>query len=51
MSRQSGITLDIQRIALDYGMSLKDGGAYNIQFVDGKPTFESQSRLRERDRD
>jgi hypothetical protein len=25
MSRQSGITLDIQRIALDYGMSLEGG--------------------------
>ena len=33
------VTLDIQRIALDYGMSLKDGSAYNIQFVDGKPAL------------
>lgn len=32
-------TLEIQRIALDSGMTLKDASAYNIQFVDGKPVF------------
>jgi len=30
-------TLKIQKIALDYGMSLKDCSAYNIQFKDGRP--------------
>ncbi|RJP27563.1 MAG: SAM-dependent methyltransferase [Candidatus Omnitrophota bacterium] len=33
------LTLQIQRIAMDYGMSLKDGSAYNIQFHKGKPVF------------
>jgi hypothetical protein len=32
-------TLRIQQIALEHGMSLKDASAYNIQFVDGQPTF------------
>jgi len=32
-------TLEIQRIALNHGMSLKDCSAYNIQFRDGKPVF------------
>jgi hypothetical protein len=32
-------TLQIQKIALDYGMGLKDASAYNIQFVDGRPTL------------
>ena len=31
------LTLRIQRKALDFGMSLKDGSAYNIQFVHGQP--------------
>lgn len=33
------LTLDIQKEAIDYGMSLKDASAYNIQFdpVTGKP--------------
>jgi ribosomal protein L11 methylase PrmA len=31
------VTLRIQKMALDLGMSLKDASAYNIQFVDGKP--------------
>ncbi|HXV37685.1 MAG TPA: SAM-dependent methyltransferase [Myxococcota bacterium] len=30
-------TLEIQRIALGFGMSLKDASAYNIQFRDGRP--------------
>lgn len=30
-------TLKIQKKALDFGMSLKDCSAYNIQFRDGKP--------------
>lgn len=33
------ITLEIQRRALDRGMSLKDSSAYNIQFKNGKPLF------------
>ncbi|MBU0566992.1 SAM-dependent methyltransferase [bacterium] len=33
------LTLKIQRIALDFGMSLKDGSAYNVQFRNGKPVF------------
>ena len=32
-------TLSIQKIALEYGMSLKDASAYNIQFFQGKPTL------------
>lgn len=33
------LTLKIQQIAMDYGMSLKDASAYNIQFNNGKPIF------------
>jgi len=32
-------TLKIQKIALDFGMSLKDSSVYNIQFLRGKPVF------------
>ena len=32
-------TLKIQKIALEYGMSLKDANCYNIQFGSGKPVF------------
>jgi hypothetical protein len=32
-------TLTIQKIALDFGMSLKDCSAYNIQFTKGKPVL------------
>jgi hypothetical protein len=32
-------TLQIQEIAMDYGMSLKDSSAYNIQFHHGKPVL------------
>ena len=32
-------TLTIQKIALDYKMSLKDASAYNVQFMDSKPVF------------
>jgi len=32
-------TLKIQKIALDFGMSLKDCSAYNIQFLNGNPVF------------
>lgn len=31
------LTLQIQKIALDYGMSLKDSSAYNVQFHHGQP--------------
>lgn len=30
-------TLEIQKTAVEYGMTLKDGNAYNIQFHNGKP--------------
>ena len=30
-------TLAIQKRAIDFGMSLKDASAYNIQFVEGRP--------------
>ena len=33
------LTLNIQKIALNYGMSLKDCSAYNVQFKNGKPIF------------
>jgi len=33
------LTLQIQKKAMDYAMSLKDGSAYNIQFFHGKPVF------------
>ena len=32
-------TLDIQKKALEFGMSLKDCSVYNIQFIKGKPVF------------
>jgi hypothetical protein len=31
------VTLKIQKIALEYGMILKDANCYNIQFLNGKP--------------
>jgi len=31
------LTLDVQRLALEHGMSLKDASAYNVQFLRGKP--------------
>ncbi|MEX2515515.1 MAG: SAM-dependent methyltransferase [Gammaproteobacteria bacterium] len=33
------LTLDIQRLAMNKNMSLKDASAYNIQFHRGKPVF------------
>ena len=33
------LTLDIQKKALDHGMSLKDASAYNVQFVQRRPTM------------
>ncbi len=33
------VTLRIQQAALEHGMTLKDGSAYNIQFYRGKPVF------------
>jgi hypothetical protein len=32
-------TLEIQKAAFDFGMSLKDASAYNIQFRGGRPVF------------
>lgn len=31
------LTLEIQRLALEHGMTLKDASAYNIQFLQGSP--------------
>jgi len=31
------LTLEIQKLALEHGLSLKDASAYNVQFVDGRP--------------
>lgn len=33
------LTLTIQKVAMEYGMSLKDASAYNVQFLDGRPVF------------
>lgn len=33
------VTLEIQKKALSFGMTLKDGSAYNIQFKEGKPVL------------
>lgn len=33
------LTLQVQQIALTFGMSLKDASAYNIQFLEGQPVF------------
>ncbi len=33
------LTLHLQKIAIKYGMSLKDASAYNIQFLNGRPIF------------
>jgi hypothetical protein len=33
------LTLEIQEIALEYRMSLKDASAYNVQFIGCKPIF------------
>lgn len=33
------LTLEIQKIALGFGLSLKDASAYNIQFYQGRPIF------------
>jgi hypothetical protein len=35
----AALTLRVEEIALEYGMSLKDASAYNIQFVKGKPVL------------
>jgi len=45
-------TLKIQKIALEFGMSLKDASSYNIQFIKGRPvlidtpSFERYQRQR-----
>jgi hypothetical protein len=35
----AAVTLEIQKTALDFGMSLKDCSAYNIQFVGSRPVL------------
>ncbi len=33
------LTLEVQKVALQYGLQLKDASAYNIQFIGTKPVF------------
>ncbi|MBX3148733.1 hypothetical protein KF728_01155 [Candidatus Obscuribacterales bacterium] len=33
------LTLSIQKIAIEHGMTLKDASAFNVQFLRGKPIF------------
>jgi len=33
------LTLRIQKMAIEFGMSLKDASAFNIQFINGKPVL------------
>lgn len=33
------VTLQLQKTALDFGMTLKDASAYNVQFLKGKPVL------------
>jgi ribosomal protein L11 methylase PrmA len=33
------LTLEIQKIALQHGMTLKDASVYNVQFYEGRPVF------------
>lgn len=33
------LTLNIQKLALEHGMTLKDASSYNVQFLKGKPIF------------
>jgi hypothetical protein len=33
------LTLEVQKTALDFGMTLKDASAYNVQFLRGKPVL------------
>ena len=33
------LTLKVQKLALQYGMTLKDANAWNVQFCQGKPVF------------
>lgn len=40
MLKDAGLaTLRIQELALDFGMSLRDASAYNVQFQDGRPVL------------
>jgi hypothetical protein len=33
------LTLELEKIAMNFGMTLKDANAYNIQFLHGRPIF------------
>lgn len=35
----ASLTLEVQRRAIEHGLSLKDASVYNVQFRDGKPVF------------
>ena len=39
MKDASLLTLEINKIALEYGMILKDASGFNVQFLDGRPIF------------
>ena len=39
LKNAAATTIKIQKYSLDFGMSLKDCSAYNIQFFNGKPIF------------
>jgi len=41
------LMLDLQELALEKGMSLKDATAYNVQFVDSRPIFIDTSSFEE----
>lgn len=39
LKRAALLTLEVQRVALEFGMSLKDATAYNVQFRGTRPVF------------
>ena len=45
------LTLNIQRIAMEYGMGLKDATAFNIQFLHGQPILIDTLSIDLKDRD
>jgi len=45
------LTLRIQRRALDFGMSLKDASAYNVQFFGSRPVFIDTLSFERRERE
>lgn len=41
------LTLDIQLLAIEHGLTLKDASAYNVQFLNGSPIFIDTSSFKE----